>query len=80
MCNSQVEGCGACSCASSWAFRGLNARHSGENEAFHGHVEGKRSEADRQRGDRSEQSEENGSLPLRLGVQKVVVLMQTAVG
>ena len=51
-----------------------------QSEIFHGHLEGKRVEAGEQRSDRSEQSEVNGSLSLRLGVQKVLFLLQDAVG
>ena len=43
-----------------------------QSEIFHGHLEGKRVEAGERRSDRSEQSEVNGSLSFRLGVQKVL--------
>ena len=49
-----------------------NAPGTSQSEIFHGHLEGKRAEAGGQRSDRSEQSEVNGSLSLRLGVQKVL--------
>ena len=49
-----------------------NGPGTSQSEIFHGHMEGKRVEAGGQRSDRSEQSEVNGSLSLRLGVQKVV--------
>ena len=53
-----------------------NAPGTGQSEIFHGHLEGQRAEAGGQRSDRSEQSEVNGSLSLRLGVQKVVFWVQ----
>ena len=40
----------------------------------------KRARLEGQRSDRSEQSEVNGSFALRLGVQKVVFLMEKAMG
>ena len=49
-----------------------NAPGTSQSEVLHGHLEGKRVEAGGQRSDRSEQSEVNGSLSLRLGVQKVL--------
>ena len=52
----------------------------GQSEVFHGHMEGKRAEPDGQRSNRSQQSEVNGSFPLRLGVQRVLFLIQIAVG
>ena len=49
-----------------------NAPGTSQSGIFHGHMEGKRVEAGERRSDRSEQSEVNGSLSLRLGVQKVL--------
>ena len=57
-----------------------NAPGTSQGEIFMGHMEGKRTEPDGQRSNSSQQSEVNGSFPLRQGVQKVVFLMQTAVG
>ena len=57
-----------------------NAPGTSQSEALHGHMEGKRAEPDGQRSNRSQQSEVNGSFPLRLGVQRVLFLMQIAVG
>ena len=48
----------------------------GQSEVFHGHMEGKRAEADGQRSDTREQSEVNGPLSFRVGIQKVVFLMK----
>ena len=53
-----------------------NAPGTSQSEVFHGHIERKRAEADGQRTDRSQQSEVNCSLSLRLGVQKVVFWVQ----
>ena len=53
-----------------------NAPGPSQSEIFHGHLEGKRVEADGQRSDRSEQREVNGSLSLRLGVQKVIFVVK----
>ena len=53
-----------------------NAPGTSQSEIFHGHMEGKRVEAGERRSDRSEQSEVNGSLSLRLGVQKVAFWVQ----
>ena len=57
-----------------------NAPGTSQSEIFHGHMEGKRAEPDGQRSNGSQQSEVNGSFPLRLGVQRVLFLMQVAVG
>ena len=51
-----------------------NAPGTSQSEVFHGHMEGKRAEADGQRSDRSQQSDVNGSDSFRQGVQKVVFL------
>ena len=57
-----------------------NARHSGESRFFKRPMERKKNEPNEQRSDTSEQSEVNGPFPLRLGVQKVVFLMEKAMG
>ena len=57
-----------------------NAPDTGQSKIFHGHMEGKRAEPDGQRSNRSQQTEVNGSFPLRLGFQRVLFLMQIAVG
>ena len=57
-----------------------NARDSSETRFFNRPMERKKTEPNEQESDRSEQSEVNGSFPLRLGVQKVVFLMQNAMG
>ena len=57
-----------------------NAPGTSESEIVHGDMEGKKTEPDEQRSDRSEQSEVNGSFPIRLGLQKVVFWMQNALG
>ena len=57
-----------------------NAPGTSQSEIFHGHMEGKRGEVNGQRSDRSQQREVNGSFPLRLGVQRVLFLMENAVG
>ena len=57
-----------------------NAPGTGQREFFHGHMEGKRAEPDGQRSNRSQQSEVNGSFPLRLGVQRVLASMENVVG
>ena len=62
------------------ALEAKNAAGTSESESFHGRMEGKQTEPDGQMSDRGEQSEVNGSFPLRLGVQKVVFLMQNAMG
>ena len=51
-----------------------NAPGTSQSEIFHGHLEGKRAEADGQRSDRNQQSGVKGSFSFRLGVQKVVFL------
>ena len=57
-----------------------NAPGTGESEIFHGEMDGNRARLEGQRSNRSHQSEVNGSFPLRLGVQKVLFLMQIAGG
>ena len=55
-----------------------NARHSGESRVFqeaHG-----ANKNDEQRSDKREQSKANGPISLRLRVQKVVFLMEKAMG
>ena len=49
-----------------------NAPGTNQSESCHGHIKGKRAEPDGQRSNRSQQSEVNGSFPLRLGVQKLL--------
>ena len=51
-----------------------NAPGTSQSEVFHGHMEGKRAEADGQRSDRSQQSDVNASVSFHPGVQKVVFL------
>ena len=57
-----------------------NARHSGESRFFKRPMERKKNEPNEQRSDRREQSEANGPISLRLGVKKVVFLMEKAMG
>ena len=47
-----------------------NAPGMSESGIFHGCMEGEKPEPDEQRSDRSEQSEVNGSVTLRLGSKK----------
>ena len=53
-----------------------NARHSGESRFFKRPMERKKNEPNEQRSDRREQSEANGPISLRLGVQKVAFWVQ----
>ena len=57
-----------------------NARDSSETRFFDRPMERKKNEPNEQESDRSEQSEVNGSFSLRLGVKKVVFLMQNVMG
>ncbi len=57
-----------------------NARHSGESRFLKRPMERTKNKANEQRSDRREQSEANGPISLRLGVQKVVFLIDKAMG
>ena len=78
--NSQVEGCGAYGCFSSRGLGGEKCTALGREYVFQEAHGAEKNEPNEQRSDRSEQSEVNRSFSLRLGVRKVIFLMQNAVG
>ena len=80
MRNPQVEGSGACVCDHRWALGGEKCTGHKPEWGFMGPCSGKKANLIHKRSDRSEQSAAHGSFSLRWGVQRVVFLMQNAMG